>query len=48
MGAFSQRGCLTILSGLQEQPRGLIERAGLAKRGWKLLIRPDTQTGRPR
>jgi SulP family sulfate permease len=44
IAGLSNRGCLTILSGLQKQPRGLIERAGLEKRGWKLLIRPDTQT----
>jgi SulP family sulfate permease len=44
IAGLSNRGCLTILSGLQKQPRGLLERAGLEKRGWKLLIRPDTQT----
>jgi len=44
IGALSKRGCLTILSGLQKQPQGLLERAGVEKRGWKLLIKPDTQT----
>ena len=43
IAGLSKRGCLTILSGLQKQPQGLIQRAGLEKRGWKLLIRPDTQ-----
>ncbi len=44
IAALSKRGCVTILSGLQKQPQGLIERAGLAKRGWKLFIRSDTRT----
>jgi len=44
IGSLSKRGCLTILSGLQKQPQALLVRAGLEKRGWKLVIKPDTQT----
>ena len=44
IAALSKRGCVTILCGLQKQPQGLIERAGLDKRGWKLFIRSDTRT----
>jgi SulP family sulfate permease len=38
---LSKHGCVTILTGLQEQPRALLERAGFAHRAWRLVIRPD-------
>jgi SulP family sulfate permease len=41
IAALSKRGCVTILTGLQKQPQGLIERAGLAKRGWQLVVEPN-------
>jgi SulP family sulfate permease len=41
IAALSKHGCATILTGLQRQPHGLIERAGLGARPWRLLIRPD-------
>jgi sulfate permease, SulP family len=44
IAGLSRRGCVTILSGLQKQPHALIERAGLEKRGWRLVIRPDAQS----
>jgi hypothetical protein len=41
ISTLSMHGCTTVLTGLQAQPRALIERAGLSTRPWKLLIRPD-------
>jgi SulP family sulfate permease len=41
IAALSKRGCVTILTGLQKQPQGLIERAGLSRRGWQLVVEPD-------
>jgi sulfate permease, SulP family len=41
IAALSKSGCVTILAGLQKQPQGLIERAGLEKHGWRLEVRPD-------
>jgi anti-anti-sigma regulatory factor len=38
-------GCLTILTGLQQQPAGLVARAGLEQRPWRLEIRPDLAAG---
>jgi len=38
---LSKNGCVAILSGLQAQPRALLDRAGLPQRPWRLLIRPD-------
>jgi SulP family sulfate permease len=41
ISALSHQGCLTLLIGLQPQPRALIERADLARRPWRLAIHPD-------
>jgi SulP family sulfate permease len=41
ISALSKRGCLTILTGLQKQPAGLIGRAGLSSRGWRVGVEPD-------
>jgi SulP family sulfate permease len=41
IAALSKRGCLTILTGLQKQPAGLIGRAGLEHRRWRLGVEPD-------
>jgi SulP family sulfate permease len=41
IATLSRSGCTTVLSGLQSQPLALIERAGLASRPWRLVIRPD-------
>jgi sulfate permease, SulP family len=41
ISTLSKHGCTTVLTGLQPQPRALIERAGLSTRSWKLVVRPD-------
>ena len=41
IATLTKHGCTTILIGLQRQPRALIDRAGLAARSWKVVIRPD-------
>jgi sulfate permease, SulP family len=41
IATLSKHGCTTVLTGLQPQPRALIDRAGLSTRAWKLVIRPD-------
>ncbi len=41
IAALSKRGCLTILTGLQKQPAGLISRAGLESRAWRVVIQPN-------
>ncbi|HVV48041.1 MAG TPA: C4-dicarboxylic acid transporter DauA [Polyangia bacterium] len=41
LATLSKHGCATVLSGLQRQPSALIQRAALAKRPWRVLIRPD-------
>jgi SulP family sulfate permease len=38
---LSKNGCVAILAGLQAQPQGLLERAGVQQKPWRLLIRPD-------
>jgi SulP family sulfate permease len=41
ISTLSKHGCTTVLTGLQSQPRRVIEKAGLSTRPWKLVIRPD-------
>jgi SulP family sulfate permease len=41
IATLTKRGCLTILTGLQKQPAGLLGRAGLEKRGWRVLVQPN-------
>jgi SulP family sulfate permease len=41
IATLTKHGCTTILIGLQRQPRALIDRAGLAKRSWKVVVQPD-------
>ena len=41
IAALTKQGCLTILTGLQKQPAGLIGRAGLESRGWRVLVQPN-------
>ena len=41
VATLSKHGCTTVLTGLQAQPRALIERAGLSTRPWKVMIQPD-------
>ena len=41
IATLTKHGCLTVLTGLQPQPRALIERAELSSRPWRLAIRPD-------
>jgi SulP family sulfate permease len=41
IATLTKHGCTTVLTGLQAQPRALIERAGLAGRSWQLAIEPD-------
>jgi SulP family sulfate permease len=41
IATLSRHGCLTVLTGLQPQPRGVVGRANLESRGWRLQIRPD-------
>jgi SulP family sulfate permease len=45
ISTLTNHGCVTILVGLQTQPRRLIERAGLEGRPWRLQIRPDLAAG---
>jgi anti-anti-sigma regulatory factor len=39
--ALTQRGCVTILAGLQQQPAELLERAGFRHKAWRLMLRAD-------
>jgi SulP family sulfate permease len=41
IATLTKHGCTTVLTGLQPQPRALIDRAGLSTRAWKLVIRAD-------
>jgi sulfate permease, SulP family len=41
IATLSKHGCSTVLTGLQAQPRALIERAGFSTRPWKVLVQPD-------
>ena len=41
IATLSKHGCTTVLTGLQAQPRALIERAGFATRPWKVTVQPD-------
>jgi sulfate permease, SulP family len=41
IAALTKQGCVAILTGLQEQPGQLLERAGFRHRPWRLMIRPD-------
>lgn len=41
IATLSRHGYLTVLIGLQAQPRALIGRAGLARQRWRLALRPD-------
>jgi SulP family sulfate permease len=41
ISTLTQHGCTTVLTGLQSQPRALIERAELSSRPWRVAIRPD-------
>jgi len=38
---LSKNHCVAVLSGMQSQPAGLVDRAGFRHRPWRLLIRPD-------
>jgi SulP family sulfate permease len=44
ISTLTQHGCTTVLTGLQPQPRALIERAHLSTRPWRVAIRPDLQS----
>jgi len=41
ISTLTKHGCTTVLTGIQAQPRKLIEKAGLPRRPWRLVIRPD-------
>jgi DNA-binding response OmpR family regulator len=41
IATLTKNGCVTVLTGLQPQPRALIERAGLSTRPRRLVIQPD-------
>jgi SulP family sulfate permease len=45
ISTLTNRGCLTILTGLQPQPAQLIERAGFKQRPWRLDVRADLAAG---
>ncbi len=45
VATLANRGCITILTGLQPQPAALIERAGFRGRPWGLGICPDLAAG---
>jgi SulP family sulfate permease len=38
---LSKHGCVAILSGLQQQPRQLLEKSQIGHKPWKLVIRTD-------
>jgi SulP family sulfate permease len=42
--SLTKRGCITILSGLRQQPAELLERAGFRHKPWRLMMRADLAT----
>ena len=42
--SLTKRGCVTILSGLRQQPAELLERAGFRHKPWRLMMRADLAT----
>jgi SulP family sulfate permease len=44
IGSLTERGCVTILSGLRQQPAELLERAGFRHKPWRLMMRADLAT----
>jgi SulP family sulfate permease len=44
IAGLTKRGCITILSGLRQQPAELLERAGFRHKPWRLMLRPDFET----
>jgi SulP family sulfate permease len=45
IATLTKAGCVAVLTGLQQQPAALLERAGFKHRPWKLLLRPDFASG---
>jgi SulP family sulfate permease len=41
IAALTKRGCISILTGLRQQPAELLERAGFRHKPWRLMMRPD-------
>jgi SulP family sulfate permease len=41
IAALTKQGCVAILTGLQQQPAELLERAGFRHKPWRLMMRPD-------
>jgi len=39
--SLTKRGCITILSGLRQEPAELLERAGFRHKPWRLMMRAD-------
>ena len=44
ISTLTKNGCFTVLTGLQRQPRAVIERAGLSRPPWHLVIQPDLES----
>ena len=45
IAALSKQGCVAVLTGLQQQPAELLERAGFRHKPWRLMMRPDLAAG---
>jgi SulP family sulfate permease len=43
--SLTKQDCVAILTGLQQQPAELLERAGFRHRPWRLMLRPDLAAG---
>ena len=45
IASLTKQGCVAVLTGLQQQPAELLERAGFRHRPWRLMMRPDLAAG---
>jgi SulP family sulfate permease len=45
IATLTKQGCVAILTGLQQQPAELLERAGFRHKPWRLMLRPDLASG---
>jgi SulP family sulfate permease len=45
IASLTKQGCIAVLTGLQQQPAELLERAGFRHKPWRLMIRPDLASG---
>jgi sulfate permease, SulP family len=45
IASLTKQDCVAVLTGLQQQPAELLERAGFRHRPWRLMLRPDLAAG---